>query len=51
MYEPHEGLTIPRDDARVWRYMDIGKFVSLLNTSTLFFCRLDRRVALPIAII
>lgn len=42
MYEPHAALKIPHDDARVWRYMDIGKLVSLLNTSTLFFCRLDR---------
>jgi hypothetical protein len=42
MYEPHADLNSPHDDARVWRYMDIGKLVSLLNTSTLFFCRMDR---------
>jgi hypothetical protein len=42
MFEPHPSLNIPKDDARVWRYMDIGKLVSLLNTATLFFCRLDR---------
>jgi len=42
MFEPHPNFNLPNDEARVWRYMDIGKLVALLNTATLFFCRLDR---------
>ncbi len=41
MYEPHESLECPPDEARVWRYMDIGKFVAILSTRSLHFCRLD----------
>jgi hypothetical protein len=29
------------DDTLVWRYMDIGKFISMLNESTLAFARVD----------
>ena len=41
MFESHPSFDFPNDDARVWRYMDIGKLVVLLNSATLFFCRLD----------
>jgi hypothetical protein len=32
----------PTDGARVWRYMDVSKLVSFLDTRTLFFARADR---------
>jgi hypothetical protein len=41
MYEPHADLSTPRDDARIWRYMEVGKLVSLLSSAMLYFCRLD----------
>lgn len=30
-------LTTPTDDAKVWRYMDLTKFLFILETETLFF--------------
>lgn len=30
------------DDETIWRYMDFTKFVDLLSTKTLYFCRADR---------
>jgi hypothetical protein len=41
MYEPHSDLVVPRNDARIWRYMDLGKFLSILHNSILFFSRVD----------
>ena len=32
----------PEDDADLWRYMDFTKFVSLLDTQSLFFARADK---------
>lgn len=32
---------IPMPDAKLWRYMDLAKFLSLLESSSLFFTRLD----------
>jgi len=29
-------------DTTLWRYMDLSKFVNMVSTSTLFFCRSDR---------
>jgi hypothetical protein len=42
MYQDHPLLSPPPDDAVLWRYMDFTKFVSLLETSALFFCRPDQ---------
>lgn len=30
------------DNARVWRYVDFAKFVSMLESQTLWYCRLDK---------
>lgn len=30
-------LVVPPPDTRIWRYMDVAKFLSMLQTSTLFF--------------
>ena len=41
MYVPDATLKAPPDDTVLWRYMDFTKFVSLLEKSALFFCRVD----------
>lgn len=41
MYEEHPNCQPPPDDAVLWRYMDFTKFVSLLESQALFFCRAD----------
>lgn len=35
---------IPAADAKLWRYMDLAKFLSMLEDSALFFTRLDHFV-------
>jgi len=30
------------ENIRIWRYMDLSKLLSLLDTRALFFCRVDR---------
>ena len=42
MYEEHSNFEPPEDDAVLWRYMDFTKFVSLLETQSLFFARADK---------
>ena len=42
MYEEHPDYEAPEDDAVLWRYMDFTKFVSLLETKSLFFARADK---------
>jgi hypothetical protein len=39
MFESQKDLTEPPAEAAVWRYMDIARFVSLLDRSSLFFTR------------
>ena len=43
MYIAHYAFTPPEnEDAKIWRYMDFTKFVSLLDKGALFFARADR---------
>jgi hypothetical protein len=42
MYEAHPLITEPPASAKLWRYMDVTKLISLLHTSSLFFARADR---------
>ncbi|MFD0768879.1 hypothetical protein ACFQZ1_08125 [Bacillus sp. CGMCC 1.60114] len=43
MYESHSIFEIPtNEDAKVWRYMDFTKFVSVLANKSLFFTRADK---------
>jgi len=43
MYKEHPVFEKPENaDAKIWRYMDFTKFVSLLDKSALFFPRADR---------
>jgi hypothetical protein len=42
MYEKHDDIVTPPDEAIIWRYMNLEKLLALLATNTLFLCRLDR---------
>ena len=41
-YKEHPELKIPDNpDAKIWRYLDFTKFLSMLEDQSLYFCRLD----------
>ena len=43
MYEEHPRAERSRNEnAKIWRYLDFTKFVSLLDRQALFFCRADK---------
>jgi hypothetical protein len=43
MYEPHPNFRLPKTKTtRIWRYMDFTKYVSLLESASLFFSRADQ---------
>lgn len=43
MYKEHPVFEKPENEnAKIWRYIDFTKFVSLLDKSALFFTRADR---------
>jgi hypothetical protein len=44
MFESHEELVEPGGGDSVWRYMDLARFVSLLDRSALFFTQASRMV-------
>lgn len=37
----HECFNSPTSDAKVWRYISLPKFIDLIQSHTLFFCRAD----------
>ena len=41
MYNTHPHLVEPTEDAVLWRYMDMAKFLSLLETQSLYFANLS----------
>ncbi|MHB1955374.1 MAG: DUF2971 domain-containing protein [Sulfobacillus sp.] len=41
MYEAHPHVNTPPLEARLWRYMDLAKYLWLLQCRSLYFCRLD----------
>jgi hypothetical protein len=42
-YQEHPSFRRPVDEnAKVWRFMDFAKFVQLVDSKALFFCRADR---------
>lgn len=44
MYEPDQRFPPPSsDDIAIWRYMDLAKFVSLLEDDALHFSRIDHQ--------
>lgn len=42
MYQEHSDFNPPNADATLWRYMDFMRFVSLLDSRSLFFARADK---------
>jgi hypothetical protein len=43
MFQPHPSFPQPADDSKsVWRYMNLSKFVWMLQHRALFFCRSDQ---------
>src|SRR5881296_1494809 len=41
-FKEHPEFTLPEGaDVTIWRYMDLSKFLSLLDRSALYFVRLD----------
>jgi hypothetical protein len=43
VFKEHRVFQKPEDEnAKIWRYMDFTKFVSLLDTKSLYFTRVDR---------
>ena len=43
MYQEHRSFTRPDDqDAKIWKYLDFTKFISMLETDSLYFARADK---------
>ena len=43
MYQEHRSFTRPDDqDAKLWKYLDFTKFISMLETDSLYFARADK---------
>ncbi|AKE16973.1 hypothetical protein ACWKTB_07745 [Bacillus cereus] len=42
MFNEHICFNTPHDDTKIWRYMDFTKFVSMLESESLFFVRSDK---------
>ena len=42
MYEEHRVFTPPPNEAVLWRYMDLPKFIAMLDARSLFFTRADK---------
>lgn len=43
MFVEHVGYRVPQNEhATIWRYVDLAKFLSLLESQTLWFARLDQ---------
>lgn len=40
-YTPHKLLKTPIDTQRIWRFVDLGKFLSMVTKSSLHFTRVD----------
>lgn len=40
MYVPNPQFETPADDVNLWRYMDVARFVALLDSKALYFARL-----------
>ncbi len=43
MYVKHSNSKLPGDlTKKIWRYMNFTKFVNLIDSESLFFCRADK---------
>ena len=42
MYKDHPALTFKLSDATIiWRFLDLPKFISILEKQALFFCKIN----------
>ena len=41
MYEQHHEFITPKDNTIIWHYMNVFKFIDLINSCELYFTRLD----------
>lgn len=39
MYEPHTSFETPSDNVTLWRYMDVARFLALLQNRAIYFAR------------
>ena len=51
MYERHPVFEEPIEEATLWRYMSLGRLISLLSHQALYFCRVDRLQDVKAAIV
>lgn len=42
MYYEHSNLKLPDNSKKIWRYMNFTKFLNLIDSESLFFCRADK---------
>lgn len=42
MYAEHPEISTPEDSTVIWQYMSVEKYLSLLSTSSLHLCRMDK---------
>ena len=42
MFKEHQDFKTPKDNSKIWRYMDFTKFIDMLDKSALFFTRVDK---------
>lgn len=42
MYEEHPAFIAPDENAKIWRYMDFSRLISILEMNCLYFARADR---------
>jgi len=40
VYQPHASLNTPGDDVKLWRYMDLSRFLHLLSEREVYFSKL-----------
>ena len=49
MYKEHDQLETVDDNLKIWRYMNLAKFLNLITSKTLWFNRIDKFAALSVA--
>ncbi|MDO8159612.1 hypothetical protein FKQ51_20090 [Bacillus toyonensis] len=42
MYKPHRDFELPKNNPKIWRYMDFTKFMDMLDKESIFFTRSDK---------
>ncbi len=42
MFKEHPDCELPADESKIWRYLDLPKFLSILESNSLYFTRSDK---------